>query len=155
MPTFPTSILLVCLGNICRSPTAHAVLQQMAQQQGINLTIDSAGTGDWHIGHTPDERAMNAAKSRGYDLSQLRARQVEPDDFYRYDLILAMDRSNLKNLKKLAPKDSTAQVELFLPYGDSATEEVPDPYFGGEGGFDHVLDLIEDASRKILARYQG
>ncbi|WP_027835869.1 low molecular weight protein-tyrosine-phosphatase [Maritalea myrionectae] len=155
MPTFPTSILLVCLGNICRSPTAHAVLQQMAQQQGINLTIDSAGTGDWHIGHTPDERAMNAAKSRGYDLSQLRARQVEPDDFYRYDLILAMDRSNLKNLKKLAPKDATAQVELFLPYGDSATEEVPDPYFGGEGGFDHVLDLIENASRKILARYQG
>lgn len=154
MPTFPTSILLVCLGNICRSPTAHAVLQQMAQQQGINLTIDSAGTGDWHIGHTPDERAMNAAKSRGYDLSQLRARQVEPDDFYRYDLILAMDRSNLKNLKKLAPKDSTAQVELFLPYGDSATEEVPDPYFGGEGGFDHVLDLIENASRKILTRYQ-
>lgn len=153
MPTFPTSILLVCLGNICRSPTAHAVLQQMAQQQGMNLTIDSAGTGDWHIGHQPDERAMNAAKTRGYDLTPLRARQVEHDDFYRYDLILAMDRSNLKNLKKLAPQDATAQIELFLPYGDSSTTEVPDPYFGGEGGFDHVLDLIEDASRNILGRY--
>ncbi|MCF4099920.1 low molecular weight protein-tyrosine-phosphatase [Maritalea mediterranea] len=154
MSTFPRSILLVCLGNICRSPTAHAVLQQMALKDDISLEIDSAGTGDWHIGHTPDERAMNAAAARGYDLSALKARQVTQDDFYRFDLILAMDRSNLRNLKKLAPADASAQVELFLPYGDSTTEEVPDPYFGGEDGFDHVLNLIEDASSSILARYK-
>lgn len=154
MSTFPQSILLVCLGNICRSPTAHAVLQQMAHNQGQSLTIDSAGTGDWHIGHPPDERATETAKQRGYDLSPLRARQVQPDDFYSFDLILAMDRSNLRNLKKVAPADATAQIELFLPYGNSSTQEVPDPYFGGKDGFTHVLDLIENASENILARYR-
>lgn len=153
MSTFPRSILLVCLGNICRSPTAHAVLQHKAHQQRLDLRIDSAGTGDWHIGHAPDERAMNAAKTRGYDLSTLRARQVQQSDFHTFDLILAMDRSNLKNLQKLAPGNATAQVELFLHYGKSKTEEVPDPYFGGENGFGHVLDLIEEASRNILDRY--
>lgn len=155
MSNFPRSILLVCLGNICRSPTAHAVLQQMAQTKGIPLEIDSAGTGDWHIGHPPDERATETASTRGYDLSPLRARQVIIEDFYKYDLILAMDRSNLRNLKKLAPADATARVELFLPYGDSNTQEVPDPYFGGTDGFTHVLDLIETASENILARYKG
>lgn len=155
MSTFPRSILLVCLGNICRSPTAHAVLQQMAQGQNIPLEIDSAGTGDWHIGHPPDERATDAASARGYDLTTLRARQVTMEDFYTYDLILAMDRSNLENLQKLAPADATAQIELFLPYGNIPTQEVPDPYFGGADGFTHVLDLIEDSSKNILARFKA
>ncbi|ARE42184.1 Low molecular weight protein tyrosine phosphatase [Rhodovulum sp. P5] len=143
-----TRILFVCLGNICRSPTAHGVFDHMARAAGQPVEVDSAGTGGWHVGDPPDRRAQAEAAKRGYDLSQLRARQAQPQDFADFDLILAMDRSNLAALERMRPEGNDTPVRLFLEYSDSLQEEVPDPYY--EGGFDLVLDLIEDASRGLL-----
>lgn len=143
-----TRILFVCLGNICRSPTAHGVVARMAEEAGLDIEVDSAGTGGWHVGEPPDRRTMQAAARRGYDLRALRARQVRPEDFHAFDLILAMDRSNLAALERLRPADSDTPVRLFLDHAQSSREEVPDPYY--EGGFDLVLDLIEDGARGLL-----
>ncbi len=147
------NVLFVCLGNICRSPTAHGVFQHRVDARGLGeqVRVDSAGTGGWHIGNPPDRRAAAAARQRGYDLSALRARQVAAEDFARFDYLLAMDADNLQHLDALQPADFDGELGLFLGYGSgSGVLEVPDPYFGGDGGFEHVLDLIEGASDGLL-----
>lgn len=146
-------VLFVCLGNICRSPTAHAVFANRVQAQNLQafITLDSAGTGAWHVGEAPDARAQRHAKARGYDLSQLRARQVRPSDFHEFDYILAMDEANLRDLQALQPERAQAQLALFLSFSACRETAVPDPYYGGEQGFDHVLDLVESASDGLLA----
>ncbi|NYS25904.1 low molecular weight phosphotyrosine protein phosphatase [Rhodobacteraceae bacterium 2376] len=143
------SILFVCLGNICRSPTAEGVFRDMAAAQGLTVTTDSAGTGDWHIGTPPDRRATAEAARRGHDISDLRARQITPADFDRFDLILAMDRSNQRDIETLRPRGNTVPVRLFLHYAATPVTDVPDPYV--VGGFDRTFDLIEAASRALLA----
>lgn len=149
----PVRVLFVCLGNICRSPTAHGVFADLVQQAGFGdrIEVDSSGTGDWHIGLPPDGRAVAEAKKRGYNLSHLRARQVCREDFELFDLILAMDRDNLNHLQALRPARARAELRLFLEFAsDSEAEEVPDPYFGGAEGFAHVFELVEAASRGLL-----
>jgi protein-tyrosine phosphatase len=138
-------VLFVCLGNICRSPTAEAVFRHLVEEEGLagRIEIDSAGTGDWHVGSAPDERATEAAARRGIRLAG-RARQVTLEDFEDYDLLLAMDASNLRDLRELAPEGTEQKVRLF------ADIDVPDPYYGGARGFDDVLDLVENASRRLL-----
>lgn len=150
-----TSILFVCLGNICRSPTAEAVFRATAERSGqaSRLHVDSAGTGEWHVGNPPDWRAIAHARKRGYDLSSLRARQVGREDFERFDWILAMDRSNLRDLESMRPGAFRGHLGLFLDLAPAlGRREVPDPYDGGGEGFELVLDLIEEASRALLAR---
>ncbi|MBM3106592.1 low molecular weight phosphotyrosine protein phosphatase [Pseudomonas sp. V1] len=150
-------VLFVCLGNICRSPTAEGVLRHQLQVEGLSELIEvaSAGTGDWHVGKQPDSRTRRAAQLRGYDLSQQRAQQVRVGHFAEYDLILAMDESNLGNLQAMQPAGAKAELDLFLRRYDSALQEVPDPYYGGEQGFEQVLDLIEDACRKLVIELKG
>ena len=136
-------VLAVCLGNICRSPTAEAVLRYKLATAGLDgrVEVDSAGTGDWHVGEPPDPRSRRHAARRGYDLSTLRARRVAEEDFQRFDLILAMDHDNLADLQRLAPdRGRRAELRLF------ARIEVPDPYLSGPAGFERVLDLVEEAS---------
>jgi protein-tyrosine phosphatase len=152
------AICFVCLGNICRSPTAEGVMREQVRAAGLDaaITIDSAGTGDWHIGEPPDARAQQAARSRGYDLSALRARQIEPDDFERFDLVLAMDTANLAELRKRCPARLHGKVRLLAEFGsDASVREIADPYFGGAQGFEQVLDQCEDACRGLLARLTG
>ncbi len=134
---------MVCLGNICRSPTAEAVLRAKLEAAGLGdrIVVDSAGTGSWHIGSPPDARSQRHAATRGYDLSALRGRQVAALDFHRFDLILAMDEDNLADLRRSAPQGACrAELHLFAPV------EVPDPYVGGAADFERVLDLIESTS---------
>lgn len=145
-----TSILFVCLGNICRSPTAHGVFQTLAARQGVAVQVESAGTGGWHVGDPPDARALQEAAARGYDLSSLRAQQVTAADFDRFDLIVAMDHANMSALERMRPEGNLTETALFLSFADTPRSEVPDPYY--EGGFDLVLDLIEEASHGLLAR---
>ena len=147
-------ILFVCLGNICRSPSAEAVLRTIAAREApeLNLEIDSAGTAGYHIGDAPDSRSQAAAHRRGYDMSPLRARIVEAADFERFDLILAMDTNNLEVLRRRAPALQRDRVRLFLEFApDCGLDEVPDPYYGGPAGFEQVLDLVEEASRGLLS----
>ncbi|MEX0617668.1 MAG: low molecular weight protein-tyrosine-phosphatase [Pseudohongiellaceae bacterium] len=146
-------ILLVCLGNICRSPTAHGVLEHRISQSGLRgkVTLDSAGTGGYHIGSSPDSRSIEAAMKRGYDLNPLRARQVAQQDFETFDYILAMDANNLKELRLRCPEEYQHKLQLFLEYSDSGETSVPDPYFGGADGFQHVLTLIEEACDGLVA----
>jgi protein-tyrosine phosphatase len=139
------SVLFVCTGNICRSPTAEAVLRHLAEEEGIELRVASAGIGDWHVGSAPDERAQRHAMDRGYDMSELRARQVRASDFTEFDLILAMDRGHLRALERMAPPVHRRKVRLFVEGRD-----VPDPYYGGPEGFEQVLDLVEAACRDLL-----
>lgn len=146
-------ILFVCLGNICRSPTAEGVFRAIALREAPDLTlqVDSAGTAAYHVGQAPDPRTRAAALRRGYDLSPLRARVVEPPDFERFDLILAMDRENLSDLQRRAPRSARERVRLFLEFApELGTTDVPDPYYGGSNGFEEVLDLVETASRGLL-----
>ena len=146
-------VLFVCLGNICRSPTAEGVFRHFVQRAGLSeqVSVDSAGTADWHTGKAPDPRTIKAAAQRGYDLSALRARQVQTDDFHTFDLILAMDNSNLNHLKAMQPANGKAELALYLPrLGQQTVREVPDPYYGGEDGFEQVLDLLEQASETLL-----
>jgi protein-tyrosine phosphatase len=141
------------MGNICRSPTAEGVFRRMADEAGVGdlVQTDSAGTHAYHVGEPPDARAQAAAKRRGYDLSKLRARRVERLDFERFDLVLAMDRDNHAYLANLAPPSAAHKLDMMLRYARSApTLEVPDPYYGGDAGFDAVLDMLEDASRGLL-----
>ena len=143
-------VLFVCLGNFCRSPTAEAVFRDMAAQARLEVVADGAGTSGWHVGSPPDQRAQIAAAKRGYDLSELRGRQIEPQDFNRFDLILAMDNSNLAKLQAACPSGSSAEIRLFLDYAPHLPErEVPDPYY--DDGFDRVLDLLEQASQGLVS----
>jgi protein-tyrosine phosphatase len=149
----PVHVNFVCLGNICRSPTAHGVFQKLVDDEGLShrIIIDSCGTGSFHVGEKPDPRTIKAAAKRNYDLSVLRARQFKPDDFSQFDYILAMDRMNLGNLKAMAPKNYIGHLGLFLEFSKQRTyTQVPDPYYENESGFDLVLDLVEDASRGLL-----
>ncbi|OWP52094.1 low molecular weight protein-tyrosine-phosphatase [Pseudomonas nitroreducens] len=150
-------VLFVCLGNICRSPTAEGVLRHKVRAAGLEdrIEIDSAGTGDWHVGKAPDARTRAAALRRGYDLSSLRARQVSLADFSRYDLILAMDNANLRDLKHLRGSGAKAELDLFLRRYELEVDEVPDPYYGGEDGFERVLDLVERACDGLLTEVKG
>lgn len=145
-------VLFVCLGNICRSPTAEGIFRHYVEQAGLSdkITIDSAGTADWHIGKSPDPRTVAAAAKRGYKLSGLRGRQVQPEDFSQFDLVLAMDKSNLINLQAIQPVDGEAELALYLPRFGISPDEVPDPYYGGDDGFELVLDMLEQASQALL-----
>lgn len=146
-------VLFVCMGNICRSPTAEAVFRHYVEKAGLDdhIHTDSAGTHDYHIGDTPDARAQHAAKQRGYNMSNLRGRQVEAEDFFRFDYVLAMDNANLAILEGLRPRDAQSHLGLFLEFAEHHDErEVPDPYYGGVHGFERVLDMVEDASEGLL-----
>ena len=150
-------ILFVCLGNICRSPTAEGVLRALAARDFPRLPVyvDSAGTANYHVGEPPDRRTIAAARDRGYDLSMLRARQVSPSDLVEFDYVLAMDRANLAALNRMAGA-TRAHLGLLLEFAtDCDTDEVPDPYYGGANGFEQVLDLVEDASRGLLEALQA
>ena len=149
-------VLFVCLGNICRSPTAEGVFRKYLADSALadKVSVDSAGTADWHTGKGPDPRTCEAALKRGYDLSKLQARHATAEDFHNFDLILAMDKSNLANLEALRPADSRAELDLLLQRYDLPRSEVPDPYYGGEQGFEDVLDLLENASQALLAELQ-
>lgn len=147
------NVLFVCMGNICRSPTAEGVFRDLVMRSGMDgvIRIDSAGTHSYHIGKSPDKRASAAAAKRGYDLSALRGRQVGEQDFLVFDYILAMDQENLANLKRICPSGQEHKVSLFLEYSRNFSErEVPDPYYGGSQGFEHVLDMVEDAAQGLL-----
>ncbi|MEM9617131.1 MAG: low molecular weight protein-tyrosine-phosphatase [Pseudomonadota bacterium] len=136
-------ILFVCLGNICRSPAAEGILRTRARDRDIDLFIDSAGTGAWHVGDPPDARMIQAAGKRGYAIGHQRARKVDLADFYEFDYLLAMDLSNHTDLLDLAPPNRSCDIRLFLDFADCETRETPDPYYGGADGFARVLDLIE------------
>jgi protein-tyrosine phosphatase len=150
-------VLLVCMGNICRSPTAEGVLRAMVDQAGLadRVLLDSAGTHGYHIGKAPDPRSQRAAARRGYMLNRLRARQVEPADFERFELVLAADRQNLRELKHLCPPALQHKLDLMLAPLGSADDEVPDPYYGQGDGFELVLDLLEEAGRAWIARWRA
>ena len=150
------SILFVCMGNICRSPTAEGVFRHHVAVAGLSdvIAIASAGTHDYHIGEPPDRRSQAAARQRRYDLSAQRARHVVSGDFECFDYLLAMDRDNLAHLERLAPPKMRSKARLFLEFGTQGVLEVPDPYYGGPDGFERVLDLVEDASRGLLAHLQ-
>ncbi len=148
------SILLVCMGNICRSPTAEAVLRYKANNRGLKLEIDSAGTIGSHTGESPDSRSKLAAEARGYTFSGITSRKVTASDFEYFDLILAADNHNLDDLLSVCPGQYQGKVRLFLGFGNSIEMEIPDPYYGGEGGFERVLDLIEDAADNFLDRLE-
>ena len=148
------SVLFVCMGNICRSPTAQGVFEQLVADNNLTdiIQIDSAGTHAYHIGEGPDERASAAALKRGVDLSSQQARRVSPDDFQEFDYVIAMDSSNFGDLASNCPPEHEAKLRLFLEFAaDLEVNEVPDPYYGGTTGFERVLDLIEQASAGLLA----
>jgi len=152
-------ILFVCLGNICRSPTAEGVIRTLLAREAPELAVhvDPAGTGDCHVGEPPDRRSRRVAQARGFDLEDLRARQVGARDFEEFDLILAMDRSNLATLEALRPAGARARVALFLEHagmGEGGCGEVPDPYEGGTREFEHVLELIVGGARALIERWR-
>ena len=146
------SVLFICMGNICRSPTAEGVFRHFVEQRGLqeSIRIDSAGTHAYHSGEPSDRRAIAAAARRGYDMTGIRARRVRDEDFEEFDLVIAMDDQNLQNLQEMAGPARSAKVSLFLDYSSGDVSEVPDPYYGGAKGFERVLDLVEDASRGLL-----
>jgi len=143
-------VLVVCLGNICRSPTAEAVLKAKVAERKVAVEVDSAGTIGYHAGNPPDKRSQAAGLKRGYSFKGIKSRKVSLHDFDYFDLILAADKSNLTDLTALCPSHLQYKLALFLSYGNSLNDEIPDPYYGGENGFEHVLDLIEEASEAIL-----
>jgi len=147
------SVLFVCMGNICRSPTAQGVFESLVREAGLHahVHIDSAGTHAYHVGEPPDPRATAAAAERGIDLTTQRARRVTADDFVRFDYVLAMDRSNLDDLLTICSPQHERKVRLFLEFAEDLSEqEVPDPYYGGVHGFQRVLDLVEEGARGLL-----
>lgn len=149
-----TAVLFVCLGNICRSPTAEGLFRNHAAAAGLadRFVVDSAGLGPWHVGDPPDQRAIRTAARRGVDLAGLRGRQVSPADFGRFDWILGMDRANMAGLRRLQPPESRASVELFLAAALGEPREVPDPYHEPDHAFDAVFDLCDRAARALLDR---
>lgn len=144
-------ILFVCLGNICRSPTAEGVMRALAAERDLPIEVDSAGTGSWHVGAPPDPRSAQAAQARGIVLEGA-ARQVAPEDFTAFNMVLAMDSENLRNLEAMRPVDATAELALLRAYDPAGAGDldVPDPYYGGESGFDDVVDLVDAACRGLL-----
>lgn len=146
------SILFVCLGNICRSPTAEGVFRHKALKSGVELSIDSAGTGGYRDGAPPDKRSQAVANSKGYDLSNLKCRKIGDEDYGKFDLIVAMDHDNVRALKRKCPEEHHHKISLFLSHCDSEFDEVPDPYYAGKKGFELVLDLIEEASEGLLLK---
>ena len=145
-------VLFVCMGNICRSPLAQGVFENVLRREGLEgeVFVDSAGTGSWHVGHPPDERAQRSANSRGLDLSAQRARRVTPDDCRNFAYVLTMDEENYRAVAALC-RSGSAEVRPFLDYAPDRSEtQVPDPYYGGPDSFEHVLDLVEEASEGLL-----
>lgn len=146
-------VLFVCAGNICRSPTAEGVLRARAAVAGLNCEVASAGMGGWHVGEAPDERSIAVASSKGYDLSAQSAQQIEPEDFHRYDHIIAMDQGHLRQLKNIPHQGGPAQVSLMMDWaGGESGIDVPDPYYGEGDGFMIVLEMIETAVDGFLAQ---
>ncbi|MCB1724149.1 MAG: low molecular weight phosphotyrosine protein phosphatase [Gammaproteobacteria bacterium] len=146
-------VLFVCMGNICRSPTAHGVFRAMVRTAGLEdrIQIDSAGTHAYHVGSAPDRRAAATAAARGIDLSDLVARRVEEVDFEAFDYVLAMDQENFLSLSDICPRQHLDKIQLFMDFApEMRTREVPDPYYGGPSGFDRVFDLVDAASRALL-----
>lgn len=147
------SVLFVCMGNICRSPTAHGVFRKLVEEAGLQdaISIDSAGTHAYHVGNPPDPRSMAKAIERGLDMSDLRARQAMAADFELFDYVLAMDNDNYQGLSRLCPPSQKHKLHMFMAFADSNNAtEVPDPYYGGARGFDQVFDMVEEASAGLL-----
>tara|TARA_B100000959_G_scaffold39947_2_gene39135 strand:+ start:4572 stop:5066 length:495 start_codon:yes stop_codon:yes gene_type:complete len=152
--TVMVKVLFICLGNICRSPTAEGVFRSIVKDAGLSdeIKIDSVGTGSWHVGDPPDRRSQEAAARRGIDISHQRSRQISQDDIAEFDYLVVMDRSNIDNLDHLVPTNMMQKIYLFLEFAPRLNHsDVPDPYYGGPTGFDVVLDLIEEASKELLA----
>jgi len=151
-----TSILFVCMGNICRSPTARGLFDRAFARAGLAIETDSAGTIDFHVGHRPDSRAIEHALSHGVDISADLARCVVPADFYRFDRILVMDRSNLRDVQDMAPVDASARIELIMQLApEYGLSEVPDPYYGGDEGFVRVIDMLQSAADRLVGDLLG
>jgi protein-tyrosine phosphatase len=146
-------VLFVCMGNICRSPTAHGVFEAMVRDEGLEhiIEIDSAGTHAYHVGEPPDRRSQQSAVGRGYRLDHLRARKVASEDFALFDYVIAMDHANYNDLQLICPTGFEQRLSLFMDFApDFGRKEVPDPYYGGDRGFEHVLDMVEEASKGLL-----
>lgn len=146
------SILMVCTGNICRSPTADGVLRHKLKEAGIDVLVDSCGTHGYHVGEAPDPRSIKHASSRGYDLSNLATRKIERSDFEKFDLILCLDKGHFEQVMALKPKNSKALVSMYLEYVGQGKSCVPDPYYGNYRDFEYVLDLVEAASDGIIKK---
>jgi protein-tyrosine phosphatase len=150
------SVLFVCLGNICRSPLAEAAFRRAAERLGLDVEIDSAGTGDWHIGYPPDPRAAAVAARNGIDIAHLRARQVTPDDFRRFDHIVALDANNLRDLERLRPADSKAQLSLLLDHAEGRSgQAVADPYYGDDSHFDAAWGDVSSGAEALARKFAG
>jgi protein-tyrosine phosphatase len=148
-------VLFVCMGNICRSPTAHGVFESLVQRSGLahRIEVDSAGTHAYHVGEPPDARSQQVAKGRGVDLSGQRARRVQPDDFRHFDYLVAMDRDNYRELQRICPAGLENKLRLFMEFApESGVQEVPDPYYGGSGGFERVFRMVEEAADGLLEK---
>lgn len=153
-PEEMVKVLFVCMGNICRSPTAHGVFRSLVEREGLGqaIEIDSAGTHAYHVGSLPDKRAQATARSRGVDLSDLVARRVAPEDFAVFDYVLAMDQDNFIALSEICPDQHVEKIQMFMDFAPGMrTREVPDPYYGGASGFERVFDLVEAAAEGLLA----
>jgi protein-tyrosine phosphatase len=151
-------VLFICMGNICRSPTAHGVFRDLVQRQGLqeSIELDSAGTHGYHVGAPPDRRAQQTALARGFDLSDLRARQAVSADFDAFDYLLAMDRDNYMCLKAICPPGEEHKLHLFMDFAPQLSiKEVPDPYYGGDQGFEQVFDMVEAASLGLLSHIRA
>ncbi|WP_114417882.1 low molecular weight protein-tyrosine-phosphatase [Marinospirillum perlucidum] len=149
------SVLFICLGNICRSPTADGVFRRLVEDAGLGdqIHVDSAGTGDWHVGKAPDERMQAVAMERGYDLSALKARQLQAEDLDNFDYLLVMDKQNQADVEDLVTElEQMDKIRLLLSFNPSAIKEVPDPYYGGDSGFYQVMDLVEGACKRLLVQ---
>ena len=144
------SILFVCLGNICRSPSAEAVFKKKADENGLSIEIDSAGTAGYHKGAAPDKRSQVAAMEKGYNFKGLKCRKVVVQDFEKFDYILGMDNENVTNLLEACPEEFKHKISLFLSFSQSEEQQVPDPYYGGRGGFEYVLELIEQGADGLI-----
>ena len=151
------AVLFVCTGNICRSPTAEAVFRDALKKRGLTgrFTHDSAGVDSYHVGQAPDRRSQATARAKGVEMGDLRARNMRREDFTEFDLILAMDESHLKALQRMAPMNGTAAIALYLPHSGHPLQEVPDPYYGEQDGFDAVYRMIEEATEGLLNHLTG
>lgn len=146
-------VLFVCMGNICRSPTAHGVFETLVEREGLGhlIEVDSAGTHAYHIGNPPDRRAQDTARRRGFDLSNQRARKAQSDDFGVFDYLVAMDQDNFHGLMSICPAGMEDKIHLLMDYAPAfRTREVPDPYYGGDAGFERVFDMVEAAAAGFL-----